>query len=103
VRELRNAVARYVALGDEPEPISVSASVPPSASSPTANRGDAIDEIVASKLPFPLARRKTLQEFERRYVEAVLAAHGGNVAKAARASGLALRYFRLVKGRARRG
>jgi hypothetical protein len=37
--------------------------------------------------------------FERRYVERVLAAHDGNVAQAARASGLALRYFRLVKAR----
>ena len=50
-------------------------------------------------LPFPIARRKTPEEFERRYVESSIAAHGGNVSAAARASGLALRYFRLVKAR----
>jgi DNA-binding NtrC family response regulator len=50
-------------------------------------------------MPFPIARRRTLEEFERRYVEAAIATHGGNVSAAARASGLALRYFRLVKAR----
>jgi hypothetical protein len=32
-------------------------------------------------------------------MEKILAQHGGNVAHAARASGLGLRYFRLVKAR----
>jgi hypothetical protein len=50
-------------------------------------------------LPFPIARRKALEEFERRYVTTAVAAHGGNVSAAARASGLALRYFRLVRAR----
>jgi hypothetical protein len=50
-------------------------------------------------MPYPLARRRTVEEFEKRYIERILAAHGGNVAQAARASGLGLRYFRLVKAR----
>jgi two-component system response regulator HydG len=55
--------------------------------------------MLASGVPYAVARRKTLEEFERRYIEGILAQHGGNVAVAARASGLALRYFRLVKAR----
>jgi two-component system, NtrC family, response regulator HydG len=101
IRELRNAVARHIALGDDE----------------IARRGTGENRALASTgaraaagggdnwlsplldLPFPIARRKTLEEFERRYVEASIAAHGGNVSAAARASGLALRYFRLVKAR----
>jgi hypothetical protein len=46
-----------------------------------------------------IARRKVIDVFEERYVERILAAHDGNAVQAARASGLALRYFRLVKAR----
>jgi transcriptional regulator with GAF, ATPase, and Fis domain len=96
VRELRNAVARYVALGDDWRV------PPPTPSQPTAagaRSSDWIDAIVAEKMPYPVARRRALAEFERRYIERMLAEHGGNVAHAARASGLGIRYFRLVKAR----
>ena len=49
--------------------------------------------------PHPRARDLVLGEFERRYVERVLTAHNGNVARAAAASGIARRYFQLIKGR----
>lgn len=39
--------------------------------------------------PRPAARDRVSCNFERRYVEAVLAKHGGNVGAAARASGVA--------------
>jgi two-component system, NtrC family, response regulator HydG len=97
VRELRNLVARYVALGvdaaDEP-----GLELAPGRHSPP-EAVDWIESLVSEGAPFPVARRLALQEFERRYVTAVLAKHGGNVSAAARASGLALRYFRLVKSR----
>jgi DNA-binding NtrC family response regulator len=89
VRELRNAVARVVALGDE-------------ASAPVSARGKnpgTLEELCTSKLPFAVARRRVIEEFERRYVQSVLAEHDGNVAEAARASGIALRYFQLVRAR----
>jgi two-component system response regulator HydG len=38
--------------------------------------------------------------FERRYVERVLAKHGGNVTRAAAASGIARRYFYDLRKRA---
>jgi transcriptional regulator with GAF, ATPase, and Fis domain len=107
VRELRNSVARYIAVGESTvasqqdaggaqfdgggEARMASASIPPG-----ADPGLTDDEY---NLPFALARRRALANFERAYVERVLAAHGGNVSKAARSSGLALRYFRLVKAR----
>jgi transcriptional regulator with GAF, ATPase, and Fis domain len=107
VRELRNAVARYIALGDD----EIARSIPDASHRPSSPSGypgpsgaggpsggpDWLSPILA--MPFPIARRKTLEEFERRYVASAVAAHGGNVSAAARASGLALRYFRLVKAR----
>jgi two-component system, NtrC family, response regulator HydG len=97
VRELRNAVARILALGDTMEHSRWPArAVPPSTGGQNA---DWLDMILAANAAFPIARRKVLDEFERRYVERILAAHDGNVSQAARASGLALRYFRLVKAR----
>ena len=102
VRELRNVVARHVALGIEHDeaPVSFQSMPPPppaSSSSP-----DYLDRLCAEPLPYPLARRRALEEFERRYVAAVLARHGGNIGQAAKASGLALRYFRLVRARQKR-
>jgi transcriptional regulator with GAF, ATPase, and Fis domain len=96
IRELRNLVARYVALGGDAElPTQGPASLP--AASEVADGW--LDSLVARDIPFPIARRKTVEEFERRYVAAVLARHNGNVSQAAKASGLALRYFRLVRAR----
>ncbi len=101
IRELRNAVARVIALGQEGDLLNVTGSS--SASRPSESGGDWFESIIEAKMPFPLARRRTLDEFERRYVEHMLAAHEGNVAQAARASGLALRYFRLVRARLHKG
>ena len=102
VRELRNLVARHVALGidaDLPGGFGGGgASKPLTATTPGS---DWLDALVAEGLAYPIARRKSLEEFERRYVAAVLAKHGGSVSSAAKASGLALRYFRLVKARQR--
>ncbi len=108
VRELRNAVARYIALGDDEIARSIPDGTHRSPPGPTGAAGalgpgsdgrgaDWLSPILS--MPFPIARRKTLEEFERRYVASAVAAHGGNVSAAARASGLALRYFRLVKAR----
>ena len=46
--------------------------------------------------------KKTFAIIRREYVERILRAHGGSVTKAAKASGVALRYFRLVKARSQR-
>jgi two-component system, NtrC family, response regulator HydG len=102
IRELRNAVARHIALGDDEIARRGTGEHRSLASTGARAAAAASGEdwlVPLLSLPFPLARRKTLEEFERRYVESSIAAHGGNVSAAARASGLALRYFRLVKAR----
>jgi DNA-binding NtrC family response regulator len=88
VRELRNAVSRYLALGEFSEQT-------PSA----AAAGDLASQVLDSELPFVIARQRVIEDFERRYVERVLAAHGGNVSRAARASGIARRNFQILRAR----
>ncbi|HEY4122779.1 MAG TPA: sigma-54 dependent transcriptional regulator [Byssovorax sp.] len=108
VRQLRNAVARQLALGDEiargpmlgePPP---SARGAPSAPRPGAPSADVFATVLAERLPLPLARLRVVEAFERAYIERVLAEHGGNVALAAQASGIARRYFQLLRSGKRR-
>ena len=88
VRELQNAIACQVALGELPEPQSAASS-----------EADAVERILARELPLPVARAEMVAEFERRYVQRVLEKHAGSVSKAAAASGIALRYFQVLKAR----
>ena len=105
VRELYNAVARRVALGDlaaiETARSAPAEAGPPSVpSAPLSSRGhDVIEDVLAQDLPLTRARERVVEEFERRYVTRVLAQHGGNVSKASAASGIARRYFQLLRAR----
>ena len=67
----------------------------------SGDTGDVIEEVLALDLPLARARERVVEHFERRYVQRVLAQHGGNVRSAAAASGIARRYFQIL--RARRG
>ena len=96
VRELRNAVARYLALG-EAQPVLETASL--GDASPSGD--DVIERVLAQNLPLPQARRRVVDEFEQRYIERVLAAHGGNVVRAAAASGIARRYFQILRAKSK--
>jgi hypothetical protein len=62
---------------------------------------DVLRAILDSDLPYSRARQRLLKEFERRYVTRALEKHGGSVSKAAAASGLAHRYFQVIKARQR--
>jgi transcriptional regulator with GAF, ATPase, and Fis domain len=107
VRELHNAVARAIALGD----VALDARADSPASAPGTKRreledaaaGDMVERILAAELPLTRAREALVGEFEKRYVARVLDRHGGNVAKAASASGLARRYFQLLRARYKDG
>jgi DNA-binding NtrC family response regulator len=88
VRELRNAVWRFLALGEFADP----GVMPDRDADPTS-------ATLESDLPFVVARQRVIEAFERRYVERVLAAHGGNVSRAARASGIARRNFQILRAR----
>lgn len=91
VRELRNAVARQLALGSLAEL--------PKADPEIATGTDPIENVLALALPLTQARQLLNQEFERRYVERTLALHDGNVRKAARAAGIARRYFQVLRSK----
>ena len=101
VRELKNAIARYVALGElaagEQAPVPLANNVV----APVATAVNPVDELVDLDLPLPEARRRIVEEFERRYVERALARHGGNVSRAADASGVGQRYFRMIRAKLR--
>ena len=97
VRSLRNAVARHLVLGELAE----SASPESVGERLTEAAESELDEVLALDLPFTEARRRVLQEFERRYIERLLERHGGNVSRAAEAAGIARRYFLIVRARRR--
>ncbi len=99
VRELRNAVARRIALGDLASVPARESLAPNPAQAATAAGEGALERIIAQRLPFSSARQRVLDEFERRYMELVLAEHDGNVMRAAAASGVARRHFQRVRGR----
>jgi transcriptional regulator with GAF, ATPase, and Fis domain len=101
VRELHNLMARRLALGDldERSPIALAAAAGQASSLVPSFDEDTIEKILALDLPLPQARRKAVEELERRYVQRVLARSGGNVGVAAAASGIARRYFEMIKSR----
>lgn len=95
IRELANAIARQIALGDfEP----AMHGQPREASSGAAGV-DLIDKIVRSGQSMTAARQKVVDEFERRYTSHMLELHGGNVTRAAAASGIGRRYFQMVRAK----
>jgi two-component system response regulator HydG len=98
VRELHNAVARRVALGELASGEPLGAGLAPRDGAAPAGH-DTIGDVVAMDLPLVTARQRVVDEFERRYIERVLSRHGGNVVRAAAASGIARRYFYVLKAK----
>ncbi len=101
VRELRNAVARHIALGSLADTFSrpSRARSPADEGNAVAHEGDAADmvgEVLKKLLPLTEARAVVIDAFNERYVRAMLDAHGGNVTRAAAASGVARRYFQIL-------
>jgi DNA-binding NtrC family response regulator len=96
VRELRNTVARRLALGEL-------APTGPAAHGATAHEGapgdDFLEGILRLGLPLIEARQRMIEEFERRYIDHTLERHGGSVGKAATAAGVAKRHFQRIKAR----
>jgi DNA-binding NtrC family response regulator len=86
VRELRNAVAKHLALGEQP-------------SGGEFREVASIEAVLEAKLPFVAARQRVIDTFERAYLERVLAEHAGNVSHAAAASGIARRYFQIMRAK----
>jgi DNA-binding NtrC family response regulator len=98
VRELANVVARRFASGED---LPTFRDGPAEPADPALHV--ALEKILESDMPFSRARAAALAEFERRYVARVLARHGGHVGRAAAASGIARRYFQVLRGRSAKG
>ena len=103
VRELRNAVMRYLALGEVDVGGDIEEPLPSFAptNAPGAGEG-ALEAVLGMHLPYSTARQRVLVEFERQYVTRVLAEHGGNVLRAAAASGIARRHLQRVRARSQK-
>jgi two-component system response regulator HydG len=100
LRELYNAVARFLALGEAPDSTEEILG-PPSVGAVREERAlaNVIEELLDAQMPLTRAREVIVSEFEKRYVERVLERYGGNVARAAAASGIARRYFQILRAR----
>ena len=96
VRELRNAVVRQLALGEWAESLSEEDSAAP----PTAG-DDVISSVLQSRGPLAQARQRVVEELERRYLNHVLTEHGGNIGRAAAASGMGRRHFQKLRAKSR--
>jgi len=89
VRELRNTIERLVVLGES--------TTPDAPAGPVDGHGDGVLAIAAAGLPYAQARELALERFTAAYVADMLRRHGGNVTKAAEASGIARRHFHRLK------
>jgi transcriptional regulator with GAF, ATPase, and Fis domain len=96
-RELKHAVARALALGE----LSLGDWVAEEEPDASSQRHDVIEEVLGMRLPLIAARQRVIDDFEKRYVERLLAEHNGNVVRAAAASGIARRHFHRLKARTR--
>jgi DNA-binding NtrC family response regulator len=95
VRELRNVLERAVTMARKPDGSSASFSeltlgLAPSAEPCTLGLSY---PGVASALPFKDAKQQLLSSFERAYLDALLARHGGNLTKAADAAQLSRKHL----------
>jgi DNA-binding NtrC family response regulator len=78
VRELRNAVERAVLLPNHPQ----------AAFEAPLKKDEQSFGAIDIDIPFKAAKQKLVDEFDRRYLQALLEAHDGNISAAARAAGI---------------
>ncbi len=111
VRELRNVIERAVLLseapgseaslrrsylpGMTPSVGAAGAAPPPEGKTPSGPTGSGVASgpppmrvPIDVDIPFKVAKQEITEEFERRYIKALLERHGGNISAAARAAGI---------------
>lgn len=97
VTSLKAAVAHLLAeAGAAAEPAPAALPDPEALGLETSYR-----DLLSAALPFADAKQRLVDRFAGAYVTFAVAAHGGHVARAAAASGLAPRYFNLLRARSR--
>ena len=99
IRELRNVIERAVMLcaGDRLTSKELAALLPSVAEGSGASDGLAGEEYL--RLPYSEAKEKVLEAFTLRYIKEKLAAHGGNVTRAAQDSGVPRQHFQEIMKR----
>jgi DNA-binding NtrC family response regulator len=100
VREFRHAIDRAVALGEAFE-LRGGFSIAHPSGAPMGSSLDLQARLLDMDLSLAQARAQLVNDFELRYVEAALKRHGGNVTRAAAASGLTRRYFHMLRAKQR--
>jgi len=99
IRELRNVIERAVMLcsGDRLTPKELAALLP------SADKGAGDAEALAGeeclRLPYSEAKDKVIEAFTLRYIKGKLAAHNGNVTRAAQDSGVPRQHFQQIMKR----
>jgi transcriptional regulator with GAF, ATPase, and Fis domain len=103
VRELRNVIERAVLLSEAPgtehglrpsylaggrRPIEDRHTPSVALAGSPAGKSDLFEVQVNLEVPFKNAKQDLIEEFERRYIRALLERHGGNISAAARAAGI---------------
>ncbi|WP_394836721.1 sigma 54-interacting transcriptional regulator [Pendulispora rubella] len=63
---------------------------------------DFIEYLITQGLPMRRARQLLIREFEKRFVDRAVHDHGGNVSRAAMASGMTRRYFHMIMAKDKR-
>jgi DNA-binding NtrC family response regulator len=106
VRELRIAVQDHILHGHEATHEAAHEAAheserPARRPAPLLPDDDPLARVIQRDLPFVEARNQLMAEFERRYIYRALARAGQNVTRAARASGIAPRYFQVLRSRHR--
>lgn len=105
VRELERTVAHLLA--DAGANVRAATAARAADDDPSKRTPEALDlevtyrDVLVENLPFAEAKQKVLDRFASAYVVYAVAAHGGHVARAAAASGLAPRYFNILRARSR--
>jgi two-component system response regulator GlrR len=89
IRELRNHLERCVVLQE---------TLLPGEGEETGRPADDAPNVIDPRVPYPEARRRALDAFERQYVEALLQLHGGKVSQAAASADIdRVHLYRLIK------
>ena len=91
VRELRNAVERAALLPHHPTMLAAEAA-------PAGGGSAAGPAAIDVTVPFKVAKQRMVDDFDRRYLEALMAANDGNISAAARAAGIdRMSIYKMIK------
>jgi DNA-binding NtrC family response regulator len=91
VRELRNAVERAALLPHHPTMLAGD-------DAPVAGSGTAAGPVIDVTVPFKVAKQRMVDDFDRRYLEALMAVNDGNISAAARAAGIdRMSIYKMIK------